>query len=249
VNSYGEDFPADGSGRGSGRQGRPSLADLVRRLQELDGLERIRLITLHPAYMTPALADAMVDCDKLDRFLPLPAQSGSDAVLRAMKRGYTTDLYRRRVDMLRARVPDVELASDWIVGYPGETDADFEQSLAFLDEQGFVVNYVFKYDPRPGTSSAERARDDVPTAVKKERNQRLLAKSEEVGLRRMGAWVGRSVPVFVEELSDRHEGSVHGRSVHGLPVSFAGGEELVGRTVPVEIERATAFGLGGRLAD
>lgn len=249
VNSYGEDFPAPGPGepRGTGRQGRPSLADLLRRLQELEGLVRIRLITLHPSYLTPALADALRDCDKLDRFLPLPAQSGSDDVLRAMKRGYTTDLYRRRVDMLRARVPDVELASDWIVGYPGETDADFERSLAFLDEQGFAVNYVFKYDPRPGTSSAERARDDVPVEVKKERNQRLLAKSEEVGLRRLGAFVGREVRVFVEERSDRHAEVLLGRSVHGLPVSFEGRDELLGRTVAVEVERATAYGLGGRL--
>ena len=102
---------------------------------------RIRLITLHPAYVTPALAQAIRDCDKVDRFLPLPAQSGSDDVLRRMKRGYTTDLYRRRIDILRAEVPDIELGSDWIVGFPGETEEDFAKTEAFVDEIGFLVNY------------------------------------------------------------------------------------------------------------
>jgi tRNA-2-methylthio-N6-dimethylallyladenosine synthase len=105
VNSYGEDLPADPSSSMRGRQGRPSLADLIQRLNELDGLERIRLVTLHPSYVTRALAEALRDCSKCDRFLPLPAQSGSDAVLKRMKRGYTTDLYRRRADLLRVLVP------------------------------------------------------------------------------------------------------------------------------------------------
>jgi tRNA-2-methylthio-N6-dimethylallyladenosine synthase len=248
VNSYGEDFPVPGpgEGRGSGRQGRPGLADLVRRLQELDGLARLRLVTLHPSYLGPALAEAMRDCDKLERFLPLPAQSGSDGVLRAMRRGYTTDLYRRRVEVLREAVPDVELASDWIVGYPGESEEDFARSEAFLDEQGFAVNYVFKYDPRPGTSSAERTLDDVPEASKRERNRRLLAKAEEVGLRLHAAFLGRTVEVFVEERCEEEPGALRGRSLHGLAVRLAGGDELLGRKLEVEIERATAWGLGGR---
>ena len=123
VNSYGEDFPRPEAGGETfrGRQGRPSLADLLERLQGIDGLERIRLITLHPSYVTPAFAGAIRDLDKVDRFLPLPAQAGSDEVLRRMKRGYTLDLYRRRADLLREEVPDIELGSDWIVGFCGET--------------------------------------------------------------------------------------------------------------------------------
>jgi len=246
VNSYGEDLQP-GAG-GSGRQGRPSLADLLRRLQELEGLERIRLITLHPAYVTEALAEALRDCPKAERFLPVPAQSGSDAVLRAMKRGYTTELYRRRMELLRARLPDLELGSDWIVGFPGESDADFAASEAFLAEQAFAVNYVFKYDPRPSTKAAEALADDVPEALKKERNLRLLALSERVALQRTGAHIGHEREVFVESRSERAPGELLGRTQHGFVVSFAGPAELVGRVARVRVTSATSYGLGGELA-
>jgi len=250
VNSYGEDAPAPAAGdrSWSGRQGRPGLADLLRELQQIDGLARIRMITAHPSYVTPALAEAIRDCDKVERFLPLPAQSGSDAVLRAMKRGYTVDLYRRRMEMLRARVPDIELGTDWIVGFPGETDADFDASEAFLTEQAFVVNYVFKYSPRPGTGAAERLLDDIPEEVKKERNQRLLRAAERAGLQRHSAHVGATRRVLVDGVSDRGEGVVLGRSEHGLAVSLKGGAELLGRVVDVRIESASAYVLTGTLA-
>ena len=248
VNSYGEDFekPGPGQPRHRGRQGRPSLADLVYRLQELDGLERIRFITGHPAYLTPALAEALRDCDKAERFFPLPAQAGSDRVLKAMKRGYTVDLYRRRMEMLREIVPDIELASDWIVGFPTETEEDYLATEAFLEEQGFAVNYIFKYDPRPTTHAAEELVDDVPQEVKKDRNNRLLRKSEEVALARLQRHVGQTRRVFVEG-DGRQPGRVVGRTEHGLPVSFRGEAALVGTTVPVAIESATAFGMSGRL--
>lgn len=247
VNSYGEDVPAPGPGEPHyrGRQGRPSLADLLYELQGLAGLERIRLVTLHPAYATAALADAIRDCDKVERFLPLPAQSGSDEVLRRMKRGYTTELYRRRLEVLRERLPDLELASDWIVGFPGETEADFERSLELMAEVGFVTNYIFKYDPRPGTAADERLPDDVPLEVKKERNQRLLARSEEVALRRLTGHVGSTLHVFAEDLSTRREGLLLGRDRHGLPVSFPGLEQDLGREHEVEIQSASPFGLAG----
>ncbi len=247
VNSYGEDFakPEGDAPRGSGRQGRPSLGDVLRRLQQVEGLVRIRMITMHPAYLTQDLAEAIRDCSKVDRFLPIPAQAGSDDVLRAMKRGYTTDLYRKRLAMLREIVPDAELGSDWIVGFPGETDEDFEQTLAFAEEVGFVVNYVFKYDPRPTTHAADELPDDVPTAVKKERNQRLLKKAEEIATLRLGRYVGQTVRVFVEDESDRAEGVLHGRSVHGIPVSFAGDPTLIGTEVEVAVQQASAYGMHG----
>ncbi len=250
VNSYGEDFPppAAGEPRGRGRQGRQSLADLLYALQEIDGLARIRLITLHPSYVSRGLAEAIRDCDKVDRYLPLPAQSGSDRVLRAMKRGYTTDLYRARADLLRALVPDIELASDWIVGFPGESEDDYLASEAFLAEQGFVTNYIFKYDARPTTAAAETLQDDVADEVKKDRNRRLLAKAEEIGLARMSAHVGAARDVFVESASDRYEGTLVGRTTHGLAVSFPGGAELLGTTVRVDVRGASAFGLSGELA-
>jgi len=250
VNSYGEELPKpEGDApRGSGRQGRPSLGDVLRRLQPIEGLERIRMITMHPAYLTKDLAEAVRDCGKVDRFLPIPAQSGSDDVLRAMKRGYTTDLYRKRVAMLREIVPDVELGSDWIVGFPGETDEDFEATLAFAEEVGFFVNYVFKYDPRPTTHAAEELPDAIPTVVKKERNQRLLKKAEEIATLRLGRYVGQSVKVFVEDVSEKNADILHGRSIHGVPVSFAGSPDLIGTTIPVAIQQASAYGMHGVVA-
>ena len=250
VNSYGEDFapPGPGEKHRLGRQGRPGLADLIYRLQEIDGLLRIRLVTLHPSYVTPALARAIRDCDKAERFLPLPAQSGSDRVLRAMRRGYTTDLYRRRAEILRAEVPDIELGSDWIVGFPGETEEDFAASEALLAEQGFAVNYIFKYDERPGTNAAESLEDAVPEVVKKERNQRLLRKSDEVALGRLSRHVGSARRAFVEGTSDRFEGTLLARTVHGIVVSFRGAPELIGSEVEVSIEGATSYGLSGSLA-
>jgi len=249
VNSYGEDLPKPGAGdaKHRGRQGRPSLADLIDALVEIDGLERIRMVTLHPSYVTEALGESIAKSPKVERFLPLPLQAGSDPVLRAMKRGYTTDLYRKRIEILRSVVPDIELASDWIVGFPGETEEDFVQSEALLDEFGFAVNYIFKYDPRPGTRSAE-GEDIVPTAVKKERNQRLLAAAERSGRIRHAAHVGTTRQVFVESASEKHPGDLRGKTEHGLPVSFAGEPELIGTVVPVEIREASAFGLGGRVA-
>ncbi|MFT7671215.1 MAG: tRNA-2-methylthio-N6-dimethylallyladenosine synthase [Planctomycetota bacterium] len=249
VNSYGEDFPAPGDGalKFLGRQGRPGLADLLRALQEVDGLERIRLITLHPAYVTQALAEAIRDCDKVDRFLPLPAQAGSDPILKAMKRGYTLDIYRKRIELLRKVVPDIELGSDWIVGFPGESEEDFAGTEAFLEEIGFVVNYIFKYDPRPTTSSAEGMTDDITDAVKKERNQRLLALSARVGLRRTSAYVGREVQAFMESPSERREGALMGRTVHGLSVTVEAGEEHLGKLVTVLVKEASAYGMSGEV--
>jgi tRNA-2-methylthio-N6-dimethylallyladenosine synthase len=254
VNSYGEDLEKPGVGEPfmRGRQGRPSLADLVYALQEVRGLERLRFITLHPAYVTTALAEALRDCDKADRFLPLPAQSGSDDVLRAMKRGYTVDLYRRRIALLREIVPDIELGSDWIVGFPGESDADFAASEALLEEVGFALNYVFKYDPRPGTKAADLV-DDVPEAVKKERNARLLRCSERVQFQRHSTKVGSTLEVFVERESERHPGTLQGRSLHNLPVSFEWPKtkgdlaSAIGSRVKVTIGEASPFGMHGSL--
>ena len=250
VNSYGEDLPrpAPGEPRMRGRQGRPSLADLLYALEEVDGLERVRLITLHPAYVTRALAEAIRDGSKVERFLPLPAQSGSDDVLRRMKRGYTTDLYRRRVDLLREVVPDLELGSDWIVGFPGETEADFQATLDFVGEIGFSQGYVFKYDPRPETV-AHGMDDDVAPEVKKARNQDLLRRVEEVALGRMERWIGRRVEALLEEPSARDGARLVGRTGHSLPISVAAGTEWLGRPATVEVDHASGFGLSGRLAD
>ena len=246
VNSYGEDCPPPlpGEPQLRGRQGRPSLADLLYRLQESEDLARLRLVTLHPAYVTPALCEAIRDCDKVDRFLPLPAQAGSDRILKLMKRGYTTELYRKRVAMLREIVPDIELGSDWIVGFPSETEEEYRLSEELLEEMGFVQNYVFKYDPRPTTNAAEKLEDDVSTETKKDRNNRLLARAEAVAQKRLERYVGQTLKAFVEAQSERHPHLVQGRTTHNLPVHFPGEPELVGTTVEVEIVQSTAYGLG-----
>jgi tRNA-2-methylthio-N6-dimethylallyladenosine synthase len=248
VNSYGEDLPAPGAGEPQqrGRQGRASLADLLYRLQEVEGLVRIRMITAHAAYATRALAEAIRDCDKVERFLPLPAQHGSDRILKAMKRGYTSELYRQRAAMLREVVPDLQLGSDWIVGFPTETDEDYEQCEVVLTEQQFVVNYVFKYDPRPATRAADELVNDIAESVKQERNQRLLRASEVVQAARLRQEIGREHRVFVEELSTKREGTVRGRTLTGLPVSLRADADTLGKEVRVRIEEASAYGLGGR---
>jgi len=194
-----------------------------------------------------ALARAIAECDKVDRFLPLPAQSGSDEVLKRMRRGYTTDLYRARLQLLRERVPDLELGSDWIVGFPGESDEDFARTLAFLGEIGSVQNYIFQYSPRPETRAFELA-DDVPDEVKKARNQELLRAAEQSALARHQRCLGTELDVFVEdELPDGR--GLRGRSRHNLAVSFAiGTEPLVGRRARVQVEGASAFGLWGSQA-
>ncbi len=253
VNSYGEDLPAPEHGsKGRGRQGRPSLADLLYRLQAIEGLVRIRLITLHPAYVTRELAIALAENDKCERFLPLPVQSGSDAVLRAMKRGYTLDLYRNKLALLRQYLPDLELATDWIVGFPGETDADFEASEEFLSEAGFAVNYIFKYSPRPGTR-ADLLPDDVSEDDKKSRNLRLLERAQRVQRERLAAQLGNVQHVFLEEVSDKSPARAKGKTRQGLLFVVDCGtaekaQAMLGTLVEAVVEQASAFGLSGRLA-
>jgi len=190
IDAYGVDLP------GPGRK--PRLAELVDALAELPGLRRLRLITLHPAYVTGELAGALARSPQFLRLLPLPLQSGSDRVLRAMRRGYTVDLYRRRVELLRERMPDLELVSDWIVGFPGESDADFAASEAALAEFGFLQSYVFQYSPRPGTVAAGLP-DDVPPAVKGARNRRLLDFQHVQARERTAAMVGGRSRLYLEE--------------------------------------------------
>ena len=165
-----------------------------------------------------------------------------------MKRGYNLDLYRKRADTLREVVPDLELGSDWIVGFCGETDEDFAGSQAFLEEQGFVVNYIFKYDERPGTRAVGYP-DDIEVAVKKERHRLLMETAERVQRARFEGWRGRTARVFVESVSTRDDRIVLGRSVHGMPVSLPGDASLVGTYASVLLEECTAYGLSGRIAE
>lgn len=208
VDSYGRDLPSSE---------RPSLARLLDELAPIEDLLRLRMITLHPSYVDTELADAMARSPQFMRFLPIPLQAGSDRVLKAMKRGYNTSLYRKRVDLLRERMPDLELISDWIVGFPGETDEDYLESERMLREIGFLQSYVFQYSPRPGTRAYE-VEDDVPTAVKKERNNRLLALQREVAYAKSPGLVGQTTTTMLEQGAKHHEGHWSGRTFTGHPV-------------------------------
>lgn len=208
VDSYGRDLPASE---------RPSLARLLDELAPIDDLLRLRMITLHPSYVDAELADAMARSPQFMRFLPIPLQAGSDRVLKAMKRGYNTALYRKRVDLLRDRMPDLELISDWIVGFPGETDDDYLESERMLREIGFLQSYVFQYSPRPGTRAYE-VEDSVPTTVKKERNNRLLALQREVAYAKSPQVVGQRTTTMLEQGAKHHPGHWSGRTFTGHPV-------------------------------
>ncbi|MDA1260741.1 MAG: MiaB/RimO family radical SAM methylthiotransferase [Planctomycetota bacterium] len=193
IDAWGRDLPPEE---------RDGLAGLMDAVEAIDGLERIRLITLHPSYVTPALTGALARSRKFLRLLPIPMQSGSDQVLRAMKRGYNAEMYRRRVALLRDAMPDLELVSDWIVGFPGETEDDFAATERAMEEHGFLQSFVFQYSPRPGTSAFERLPDDVPAATKKERNHRLLALQHAIARGRTPRMVGSESAMMLEERRD-----------------------------------------------
>ena len=261
VNSYGKRFP-DGSGY-KGPLGRlklleeqseelldfPALLRLIDaslRGQTPDGvrpLPRIRFTTSHPFDATPRLFEAMRECPSVCEWLHLPVQSGSNRLLRAMRRGYTREAYLEKIDSLRSRIPDIALTTDIIVGFPGETDEDFRQTVELMRQVGYDSAFIFKYSPRPGTDAAARP-DDVPREVKEARNQVLLALQDEVSLTRLRRFEGRTVEVLIEG-PGKHDGQLFGRTRGNHGVILEGPLELVSRTVPVRITRATAHTLFG----
>ncbi len=228
IDAYGVDL-----GRGPAR---PRLGRLLDELAEVEGLSRLRLITLHPAYCDTELADAMARSPQFLRLLPMPLQSGSDRVLKRMRRGYTLDLYRRRVDLLRERMPDLELVSDWIVGFPGESEEDFRASETAMERFGFLQSYVFQYSPRPGTVSAELP-DDVPAVEKGRRNRRLLDLQRQLAPARTRAMVGRSSRILLERRSEADPRMWTGRIHNGHYALLPDAPGLAaGRLLPVRLE-------------
>ena len=183
---------------------------LLRRLQEIDGLERIRFTSAHPSGCDDELVAAYRDCPKVCRHLHLPVQSGSDRILADMGRRYTRAEYLAAVERLREFDPELAVTTDVIVGYPGETEADFEATRTLLDEAGIDNSFVFKYSPRPGTRAAAR-QDDVPREEKERRDQVLLADQERRGLERNLRLVGTVREVMVEGPSKRNKARLSGR--------------------------------------
>ncbi len=235
VNSY-----------GAGLEKPVDLADLLEEADEVEGLERIRFVTSQSKDMTERILAAVGERDKVCEHLHLPAQSGSDPVLARMNRGYAAADYRNVVARARELIPGVELASDFIVGFPGETDEDFRRTLALLEEVRFQQSFMFKYSPRPGTAAA-RLEDDVPAEVKKERHRILLEAQERVDLERRAALVGREVEVLVDGVSKKDSSNLSGRTRRNDIVVFKGPESLAGRLRRVRITDHTALTLFGKL--
>jgi len=236
------------------------LADLLVMLDAIDGLDRIKFVTNYPRDMTDDLIAAVRDLSKVCRYLHVPAQHGSDAVLTRMKRGYTIGEYMEMLGRIRAAVPDAAVTSDFIVGYCGETDAEFGLTLDLVRSAGFKNSFIFKYSPRPGTKAHERLSDDVPEDVKKERNRLLLEAQADVSLAGNRRFVGGRQQVLVEGLSARDEKravvagpddvvQLSGRTMCDRIVVFDAPLRLIGRLVDVEIDEAGAWSLTGRVAD
>ncbi len=237
VNSYGKRLAA---GRKIG------LHHLLQELNKIQGLERIRFITSHPRFMSEDLISAMADLEKVCEYLHLPVQSGSDLVLRRMRRGHTIDHYRKVIERCRRRVPNFAVATDFIVGFPGESPEDFSASCRLLEEIRFQGSFVFKYSPRPGTKAAEMA-DDVPNGVKQERNQVLLKLQERISDEIYRGRIGGVEEVLVEGVSKRDATRLTGRNRANQIVVFPGGESegLAGKLVEVRITGATPLTLMG----
>ncbi|TCM77607.1 tRNA (N6-isopentenyl adenosine(37)-C2)-methylthiotransferase MiaB [Rhodovulum steppense] len=230
---------------GDGADGAWGLARLIRELARIEGLERIRYTTSHPNDMEDDLIAAHGDCPELMPYLHLPVQSGSDRILKAMNRKHTADQYLALIARIRAARPDILISGDFIVGFPGETEADFEATMALVREVGYGQCYSFKYSPRPGTPAAERE-GQVPEDVKSDRLARLQALLDAQQQAAQQAMVGRVVGVLFEK-PGRMPGQVVGKSDHLQAVHVEAGEDWLGRIAPVEILAAAPNSLAGRL--
>jgi len=245
VNSYKFGF-------GDGRRFR--LADLLARIHNTAGIERIKFVTNFPRDMSDDLLDAVRALPKVCPYLHVPAQSGCNAVLKRMKRLYTVEYYRDMLARCRERVPGVAISSDFIVGFCGESEESFGRTCELVETAGFKNSFIFKYSARPGTKGTELYQDDVAEEVKKRRNNDLLAIQNRVSLTDHLRWVGRTVEVLVEGPSkvalkqkDPPGGPVQltGRSPTDHIVVFDGNSRLIGQTVQVAVEEATSFTLFG----
>ncbi len=237
--------------RGGGRTVR--LADLLERLEGVAGLRRVRFVTSYPGRFDPAVLQALRDLPKVCEYLHLPAQSGSDRVLRAMNRRYSRREYDELIDRAREVVPGVGIASDFIVGFPTEGDDDHAASADLIRRSGFKNSYIFKYSPRPGTSAGSRLDDDVPEGVKSHRHGELLGVQGQVSLAGNREWIGRTVEVLVEGPSPaaRRRGGgdvvqLTGRTRTDHIAVFDGPRSLAGRYLPVEVTGATPLALLAR---
>ena len=227
--------------------GMADLADLIRAIAEFEGIGRIRFTTSHPLEFTDSLVEAYRDVPKLAAFLHLPVQSGSDRILTAMKRNHTALEFKAKIRKLREARPDICLSSDFIVGFPGETDRDFEQTMKLIDDIGFDQSFSFIYSKRPGTPAANLP-CDTPAETKSARLARLQDTITANARRISQAMVGTVQTVLVEGPSRRDPEELAGRSENMRFVNFVGHARLIGQFVDVEITEAMSNSLRGRIA-
>jgi tRNA-2-methylthio-N6-dimethylallyladenosine synthase len=222
------------------------LATLLDYTAEIPGIERLRYTTSHPREFTPRLIDAYAKLPRLVSHVHLPVQSGSDRVLAAMKRGYTALEYKSIVRRLRAARPDISITSDFIIGFPGETDADFDSTLKLIDDVRFDASFSFVYSPRPGTPAAELA-DDTPHETKLARLQALQAKVESHAQAISAGMIGTHQRVLVEGAARRNASELAGRTDNNRMVNFSGPSRLIGHFIDVTITAALSHSLRGEI--
>ncbi len=224
------------------------LATLIYYVDAIEGIDRIRFTTSHPVEFTDSLIQAYAEVPSLASYLHLPVQHGSDRVLAAMKRGHTVLEYKSKIRKLRKVRPTLSLSSDFIVGFPGETDGDFEALMNLIAEIGFDQSFSFIYSPRPGTPAASLA-DDTPVEVKKERLRILQQRVNQQAMDISRGMIGSTQRVLVEKLSRKSANQVAGRTENMRWVNFDGNESMIGQFVDVVISEALPNSLRGRLAD
>lgn len=245
INFLGQNVNAYRGPRHDG--GEADLAELITLAARIDGIDRIRFTTSHPVEFTDSLVDAYLDVPELVSHLHLPVQSGSDAILSAMKRGHTAAEYIEKMERIRANRPDISFSSDFIIGFPGETEADFEATMNLIQTIGFDHSFSFVYSPRPGTPAAT-LEDTTPEATKKQRlailQDRIIQQAAQIS-RRM---VGSTQTILVSERSKRNPAELQGRTENNRPTFFEhNDDELIGKFVQVRITEAFANSLRGEV--
>lgn len=235
VNSYGKTLrtPTD-------------FATLLKRILEVDGIDRVRFMTSHPKDCPDALINLMAQERRISPHFHLPVQSGSDRILHRMNRHYTRDYYLNLVHKMKSKIPDLSLSTDIIVGFPGETEEDFNDTISLIDEVGYDQGFMFLYSARPGTVAAHMP-DDTPRDVKLRRFNTLLDHMYASFLKKNQAYIGREVEVLVEGVSKNNDKMLSGRTDTFKLVHFAGSDDLVGKFVKIRIMKAGSFALEGEI--
>ena len=223
-----------------------SFADLILRIAEIDGLERIRFMTSHPKDLSDDLIRVFADCDKLCKNIHLPVQSGSSEIMKRMNRHYDREQYLEIIRKLREAVPEITISTDIIVGFPGETDEQFEETLSLVEEVRYDSAFTFLYSPRVGTPAAE-LQEQIPEEVKHRRFNRLVELVDSISAEKNSAYKGRVERVLAEGTSKRNPGALSGRTDGFKLVNFKGENDLIGQFVDVEITEGKTFSLEGRI--